>query len=108
MKKVADIFPECLIPAMPHFRQPLNPPMPLRHPNPMNTQNQTTITDIDIPFGRLVVIILKLMLAALPAVILFYAVAGLLTYLAVMLMQFDTPKIDFLPRGDTRQQQSTR
>ena len=108
MKKVADIFPECLIPAMPYFRQSLNPPIPLRHPFPMNTQNQTTITDIDIPFGRLVVIILKLMLAALPAVILFYVVAGLLTYLAVMLMQFDTPKIEYLPEGTAGQQRLTR
>jgi hypothetical protein len=32
----------------------------------------TTITDIDIPFARLVAIILKFMVASIPAVILFY------------------------------------
>lgn len=34
----------------------------------------TTITDIDIPFGRLVVIMLKMMLASIPAVLIMYAV----------------------------------
>jgi hypothetical protein len=38
-----------------------------------NRSTPTTITDIDIPFGRLVVIILKTMLASIPAIILFYA-----------------------------------
>lgn len=37
-------------------------------------ENRTTITDIDIPFGRMVMIILKFMLAAIPAVLLLYAV----------------------------------
>ena len=32
------------------------------------------ITDIDIPLGRLVVILLKLMLASIPAVLLFYII----------------------------------
>ncbi|MCG8650800.1 MAG: hypothetical protein MI861_13260 [Pirellulales bacterium] len=45
-------------------------------------QNDTVvIRDIDIPFGRLVSIMLKIMFAAIPAVILFYlffAVLGLL------------------------------
>ena len=39
---------------------------------------RTTITDIDIPFARLVGIILKFMLASIPAVILFYLFFGLL------------------------------
>ena len=34
----------------------------------------TVITDINIPFGRLVVIILKTMLASIPALIIFYAI----------------------------------
>jgi hypothetical protein len=33
-----------------------------------------TVTNIDIPFGRLVGILLKVMLAAIPAVIVFYAI----------------------------------
>ncbi len=33
-----------------------------------------TVRDIDIPFGRLVVIILKVMLASIPAIIVFYAI----------------------------------
>ncbi|VGO22527.1 hypothetical protein [Pontiella sulfatireligans] len=37
-------------------------------------ENRTTITDIDIPFGRMILIILKTMLAAIPAAILFYIV----------------------------------
>ncbi len=32
------------------------------------------VNDIDIPFGRLVLILLKVMLASIPAIILFYAV----------------------------------
>lgn len=41
--------------------------------NAMN-ENQTTVTDIDIPFGRMVMIILKFMLASIPAVLLFYLI----------------------------------
>ncbi len=35
---------------------------------------KTTITDIRIPFGRMVAIILKWMLASIPAIILMYVV----------------------------------
>ena len=38
------------------------------------TEAHTTITDVDIPFGRMVMIILKFMLASIPAMLLFYAV----------------------------------
>ena len=37
-------------------------------------ENRTTVTDIDIPFGRMVVILLKVMLAAIPAALLFYLI----------------------------------
>jgi hypothetical protein len=72
----------------------------------MKDQNQTTITDIDIPFGRLVVIMVKLMLAAIPAIIGFYAILGLIAYLSVVAFGFGSPnlkKIDFLPGGGTQQ-----
>lgn len=36
--------------------------------------NRTTVADIDIPFGRMVMIILKFMLASIPAVLLFYLI----------------------------------
>jgi hypothetical protein len=39
----------------------------------MADQN-TTITDIRIPFGRMVAIILKFMLASIPAIILMYII----------------------------------
>lgn len=38
--------------------------------------NRTTITDIDIPFGRLIMIMLKFMLASIPAVLVMYAIMG--------------------------------
>jgi len=38
--------------------------------------NHTTITDIDISFGRMVAIILKWMLASIPAILLMYALLG--------------------------------
>jgi len=56
-------------------------------PSLMNNQadNQTTIKDVDIPFGRLVVIILKVMLASIPALIIFYAIIfGLILAFAMM------------------------
>lgn len=37
-------------------------------------QHETTITDIRIPFGRMVTIILKWMLASIPAMILMYLI----------------------------------
>lgn len=37
-------------------------------------QHETTITDICIPFGRMVAIILKWMLASIPAIILMYLI----------------------------------
>ena len=42
--------------------------------NPITPPTPTTVTDIDIPFGRLVAIILKVMLASIPAIILFYII----------------------------------
>ena len=36
--------------------------------------NQTVITDIDIPMGRLVVIVLKWMVASIPAILLMYLI----------------------------------
>lgn len=36
--------------------------------------NRITVTDIDIPFGRMVMIIFKLMLASIPAVLLLYTI----------------------------------
>ena len=35
-----------------------------------------TITNIDIPFGRLILIILKWMFASIPAMIIFYLIVG--------------------------------
>jgi len=42
----------------------------------MTPSTPTTLTDIDIPFGRLVIIMLKFMLASIPAVLCFYAIVG--------------------------------
>ncbi len=36
--------------------------------------NRTTVTDVAIPFGRMAIIILKFMLASIPAVLLFYVI----------------------------------
>ena len=40
----------------------------------MNNENRIVLTDIDISFGRMVSIILKFMLASIPAILLLYAV----------------------------------
>ncbi len=48
--------------------------------------NGTTITDIRIPFGRMVAIILKWMLASIPAVILLYIVMAVLSVLMFALI----------------------
>lgn len=48
-----------------------------------NQPTPTTLTDIDIPFGRLIVILLKVMLAAIPAIILFYAMVFILALVAM-------------------------
>jgi hypothetical protein len=37
-------------------------------------KNETTITDVRIPFGRMVAIILKWMLASIPAILLMYLI----------------------------------
>ncbi len=51
----------------------------------MEQQGQpVTITDVDIPFGRLVAIILKVMLASIPAILLFYAVLAAIMLAAAM------------------------
>jgi hypothetical protein len=41
--------------------------------NTMN-EDRRTVTDIDIPFGRMVIIILEFMLASIPALLLFYLI----------------------------------
>ncbi len=40
----------------------------------VSTTTRTTLTDIDIPFGRLIMIMLKTMLASIPAVIVMYII----------------------------------
>lgn len=51
----------------------------------MESQGQpVTITDVDIPFGRLVSIILKTMLASIPAILLFYAVVAAIMFVVAM------------------------
>tara|TARA_R110002111_G_scaffold6206_1_gene27691 strand:- start:116 stop:307 length:192 start_codon:yes stop_codon:yes gene_type:complete len=55
----------------------------------MNVNNENmTIRDIDIPFGRLVVIMLKIMLAAIPAIILFYIICGIVFGIFAMIFGF--------------------
>ncbi len=41
--------------------------------------NQTTITDINIPFGRMVAIIFKAIIASIPAILFVYLVLGLIS-----------------------------
>jgi hypothetical protein len=43
-----------------------------------NTDSSTVLRDIDIPFFRLVMIILKFMIASIPAMIVFYALLFLI------------------------------
>lgn len=53
--------------------------------------NRITVTDIDIPFGRMIGIILKLMLASIPAILLFYLVFfGIILLLSVFFGGFAT------------------
>tara|TARA_R110002096_G_scaffold23303_3_gene74236 strand:- start:2703 stop:2969 length:267 start_codon:yes stop_codon:yes gene_type:complete len=47
--------------------------------------NETTITDVRIPFGRMVAIILKWMLASIPAILLLYAVMAVISILMLVL-----------------------
>jgi len=44
----------------------------------MDEQNKTVLVDIDIPFGRLVMIIIKIALASIPAMIVVWAILGIL------------------------------
>lgn len=53
--------------------------------NHLHDSNGITIKDIDIPFFRLVAIMLKIMLASIPALILFYVLCFivLMTFVAI-------------------------
>lgn len=51
-----------------------------------NEPASITIRDIDIPFGRLVAILLKTMFAAIPAIILFYLIAFLFVFIAMAVL----------------------
>lgn len=44
----------------------------------MDEQNKTVLVDIDIPFGRLVMIIIKIALASIPAMIVVWITLGLI------------------------------
>lgn len=47
--------------------------------------NETTITDINIPFGRMVAIILKWMFASIPAILLMYLIMGIFALIMMAL-----------------------
>lgn len=57
----------------------------------------TTITDIDIPFGRLIVIFIKFGLAAIPAAIVISIIATLVGF--VLSAIFGTGFVTFMGRG---------
>lgn len=59
---------------------PMNALPPSSNPQPI------TVTDINIPFGRLVVLILKFMLASIPAVLIMYAIMAAMGLLLVGLL----------------------
>ena len=46
----------------------------------------TTLTDIDIPFGRLVAIILKVMLASIPAILVLYAIMAIISCIVIVIL----------------------
>lgn len=47
--------------------------------------NGVTITNIDIPFGRLIVIMLKMMLASIPAILIMYAALAVIMVVVFMI-----------------------
>ena len=53
---------------------------------PSSIPQPVTVTDINIPFGRLVVLILKTMLASSPAVLIMYAIMAAIGLLFVGLL----------------------
>ncbi len=50
----------------------------------MTPSTPTTLTDIDIPFGRLVIIMLKFMLASIPALLCFYAIFAVVAFVVML------------------------
>ncbi len=56
-------------------------------PNLTTQSNSTgvTITNIDIPFGRLIVIMLKMMLASIPAILIMYAAMAFIAVVVFMI-----------------------
>jgi hypothetical protein len=53
---------------------------------PSSIPQPVTVTDINIPFGRLVGLILKIMLASIPAVLIMYAIMAAIGLLFVGLL----------------------
>ena len=70
-EKLGDVFPDWQNPNPESVEAAMEKKAVTTRQNPATL---TTVTDIDIPFGRLVVILLKTMLAAIPALILFYLI----------------------------------
>jgi len=60
-------------------------------------QQPTTVTDIDIPFGRLIVIFIKFGLAAIPAAIVISIIVTLVGF--VLSAIFGTGFVGFMGRG---------
>lgn len=76
-------------------------------PGPEDPHRRVTVTDINIPFGRLVVIILKFILASIPAMLVIYAIMAVFMLIilglfggaaAVLDSALKEKKVDFLPR----------
>lgn len=64
----------------------------------MATKDALVIRDIDIPFGRMVMILLKLMFAAIPAMILFWLFWMAVGALLALAGWVAAPEIRFLHR----------
>jgi fatty acid desaturase len=79
--------PDC---GPPHFGEPsgmTQPGEPVMSTQP-TVQQRTIVTDIEIPFGRMVVFLIKLGLAAIPALIILWLITALLMATFGMLFGF--------------------
>ena len=61
----------------------------MENPPTLTTQSSSagvTLTDIDIPLGRLIVVMLKMMLASIPAILILYAALAAIAVVVFMIL----------------------
>jgi hypothetical protein len=62
------------------------PPAPIAYSSPLDTRQRVIVTDVEMPFGSMVVFIIKWVLASIPALIILWLILLIISVLVAIVV----------------------